>query len=1072
MSFKSWLNNFKSFKKLDNIEPYCPRDMESLTWITPLWKMKISDTQYEELKKELIYAFETNNAFKKRKLSKEAALFCAEWWRREYNGRQPSKIRVLDDLGLHQSHLREFFKYAEKGLKELRISPVRIKMDYKFRTLLMQGGLPIGHIKNSGDALSNYQRFMVGLIRYVKNISINWNNYSFIKTLDCYNYLPKTFRDDGIFELSLLIANAIITNNDEILPYDVTDDYWNEFTQELKRNARSVSYKVPFVVKWKAVKEKGNIQLFYTLECARKVSESFIHDNNIPDCFSFSIYINNRIAASYRLDTDNVFNSASSNIIFERWNEEPVLSTHIKTDTNAITEITIPNCTAPDLDSPLLFVQADTEEKIWDLKTSTVGSTKSTVLYTNSWIIESEPKTFEKVKLGDLELNWSSFSEKIELKNSHTGESYTFDQNESPYFHEFLNWNLDWVQDANYKILISDPQVRVYGEGQEKLAASRYKICFRKYRDTTWYGLGQQSLPIGLIEFKIIYPDKKFGIEKFYYIGPLKIDYSEMGDVSGSIRINWNGGSIYPLLDQSGLSLNEKGKCFWEVRRDNNSELVYSEKIGFRLQPNSNSPELDLFIATPFKGISIIGLKGENIHSNRIISSSSLFAFIYVIMGHDSVPFKVYHKENPNVVIRGQLKQGINSLSRFDDDIRKLYDLYGAETFDENSNVRIVLGSGSHSKSVEVRDFNLYAKKEGEFEAIRIVNNRNEMQSVDFSGKLFAVSVNCYHEDIQVVELINENEHFIFNADEKLDKFIVFTDKFNNNRAVDLIVPRYFDFTSNGKDIEAAVSGLSPQEANILELLVLLEKSGPLDDEWKKVHKYFIIAVNYNLPFKTFNHFRAIARTPGLLAKLFISLSQSNEVKNAIPLDYIQNALVLFEQEFAVAWHWLNTKNHWEKAIDWLLSGLPSFLHGSTLISLYRQINELLDHSLFNYRKDLVNRLLSEDCETMAIPPTISQVNEIRSKLGANQNYPESEIFIHDEWAFLFRNAANSSFPQFIRSFLFSPVKAALAFMGKDLSIWEPENLLTRRVINFYRQLKPNEYLELFENMVCQLKKK
>src|SRR5690606_21968165 len=102
-----------------------------------------------------------------------------------------------------------------------------------------------------------------------------------------------------------------------------------------------------------------------------------------------------------------------------------------------------------------------------------------------------------------------------------------------------------------------------------------------------------------------------------------------------------------------------------------------------------------------------------------------------------------------------------------------------------------------------------------------------------------------------------------------------------------------------------------------------------------------------------------------------------------------------------------------------------------------------LDHSLFNYRKDLVNRLLSEDCETMAIPPTISQVNEIRSKLGANQNYPESEIFIHDEWAFLFRNAANSSFPQFIRSFLFSPVKAALAFMGKDLSIWEPENLLT-----------------------------
>ena len=59
--------------------------------IDPLWKLKVTDEEYEELKEFL--HIEIKNSFNPN-CEREATLYFAEWWKREYSGGHHKKYDV------------------------------------------------------------------------------------------------------------------------------------------------------------------------------------------------------------------------------------------------------------------------------------------------------------------------------------------------------------------------------------------------------------------------------------------------------------------------------------------------------------------------------------------------------------------------------------------------------------------------------------------------------------------------------------------------------------------------------------------------------------------------------------------------------------------------------------------------------------------------------------------------------------------------------------------------------------------------------------------------------------------
>lgn len=213
------------------------RNRSSITPNMPLWKLKLTEEEYTNLKETL-----AQNICRLEDFGIEAALCYAEWWRRDYNGGIPSREDVAVGLGLPHYCWEQLYKAARQGLKSHGFAFIHsLKGNEYFRTLLNQGGLPVNYIKN-GTNLGGFSRFLLGLVEELSSINIDWddNNLDLIKNFNCIAYLGKAFKNDNIYDVSLQIAHAIISEEDRWLPYDDADSSLSELTKSLKREYRRV----------------------------------------------------------------------------------------------------------------------------------------------------------------------------------------------------------------------------------------------------------------------------------------------------------------------------------------------------------------------------------------------------------------------------------------------------------------------------------------------------------------------------------------------------------------------------------------------------------------------------------------------------------------------------------------------------------------------------------------------------------------------------------------------------------------------------------------------------------------
>ena len=1044
--------------------------MENINWQIPLWKMKITNDQYEELKQNLHNAFISPNKQGIQGLAKEAALYYAEWWRREYDGGSPSKEALAKNLSL-TIYTSELYELARKGGKDLNIEPIVIVSNKLwFRSLLIQGGLPINHIHSNSQNLSYFKTFLRGLVSYTKSVYINWNDCSFIENLPCTNRLPESFQNEGIYQLSLQIARAIYEEDDELFPYDAKEGDWKGLTDDLKAAPNiQFSHNVPFVLKWKMVKLNDELKLNYNVEFAKKISKAYIEEHHLTICNSFSLYLQNQFIATYVRSMDNEFICREKRFVNFLWKGEPVISLQLKKDNNQIIDTTAPNSFAPDFENPLLLVEAD---GYWNFKSGISDLNRNAIIYPHGWECDNISRIGMEVKLINDKLNWYEFSGSVTLKNLITNEEIVFDNTLTTYSLEFAGWSIDWVQHANYKILALEPDIRLYDENMERVKAK--SIFYREYRSSIWKKYEKGLLPIGLLEFKIELPDRKFIKEKFYYTGSLNCILDSISSNNGVISWEWKYGSISPLTGQQGLEISEMNNKSWRIARQNN-HANYPDITKFRLLPEPNeinSPYLEIAVASPFKGVVLLNSHGEEIPNDQILCRASLYGYRYVVMGQ-SVNTEVFHSQNPDAIITGRMEPGVSHLSRFEDNIREMFLLRGSDPFDKDSKVKIKIIQDGSEKSIFIKEYNMFSKRNVENRSISISDNSENKIPIDYQGQLYGLAVDCKSEDIVVEELQKANNSFFFNEEEELYKFILFSDKI----ADDQIVPRYYNFFNEPSvQLICEPNSLTPQEKNIIRIKESLEYADAFDEnlqfseDWKKVVQYYNLVIRYSLPFKTLNCFRAIASSPLLMVKMTYLLWQNQTVNK----DDLLHGLSRFENELAVAWHWIRIE-HWTSAINWLLLKFPVSFHHLIKENIFECRNSLLRYTLQTEASE-IKYLVGYN----SIPnyPQVSQpsnqrIHEIRQKIGGNRNLNDNFIEIPDEWFSLFGNAFQLNLPpttKYIRSLLLSPVKAALTVTGQDDSLWknDEKNVEMRRTINFYRQALPSEY---FEILICMVKR-
>ena len=167
----------------------------------PLWKYMLNNDDFEKLLEELRFS---------RPLSidpRDVTLYYAEWWKKSYQEGIPNKQDIFKSLSGNPKfnfNQEDFYKLAIRGARMLGVKWITKQNTLYFRTLLLQGGLPLTHIsENQGK----YQAFLLAVLEEQPDTIED-----FIFKPHIINLLPISSQNDIIYENCFEIVKSILHN--------------------------------------------------------------------------------------------------------------------------------------------------------------------------------------------------------------------------------------------------------------------------------------------------------------------------------------------------------------------------------------------------------------------------------------------------------------------------------------------------------------------------------------------------------------------------------------------------------------------------------------------------------------------------------------------------------------------------------------------------------------------------------------------------------------------------------------------------------------------------------------------
>ncbi len=1051
----------------------------------PLWKMNVRDDEYVEL------AAVVQKAISEGKFAnhgKEFALFYAESWRRKYDGGWISKDSVAAYAGISHDMAGTLFQYAKAALPSLHIPVIRQNNNLYFRTLLLQGGLPMAYIKQKNQGFNKFKDFLKQMVRELSQLAVDWEDIDVVKSLNCIRYLPKSYHDENIYALSLQIVRAIVEERDDLLPYDTSTIELKDLTTMLKTERdrmRRQTITHPLTINW-ALKIEDGVDggkgvFRYSLGSAKTIRSEMVNGLKPDECFQFDLFVSQSYVATYkkvRLESDE---QEGRSAIYKRlnsdnkefvWNGESVVEVKLLCDNgDELFPSVINNC-APNLSTPQLFQK---KEGVY-VQQQGYSSPECIVLHTPAW----SANLSDSAK--SILLNGESYrltlcpsmdeNQFIVFTESQTGEVIELQNRTSKYSAIFEDVFLPWLEKANYALLAKHLCISVYDEQGMRVTA-KPRILYREKGAQDWLDYSdRRTIKPGIVSIRVEFPDGSSDEKRFYFIGDLGFETSEAKATSACVKCKSNWGNVKPIAQENvRYELEEKTySCVtWKVNRTPDT-LKFPSTCSFEIV-NPGNPVLKISIPSPYNGLCLVKNEDELVRDGAVLSFNEFASYRILCAGDQPYSIRIGYKdvhghEHP-INIYQNVKNGTTPLSNFEDSINRIFNVYGLNPFDQSAAVELAIGD----KTYQMRHFTRASRLISSKNALGVhtsgfwgSNLRSALEDAfaKHDGNLFACRLSGPTDEFSPEVLQFERQecgHFVPPQDIDDGDYVVFSDAYDVHR----VIPRRYRVVGGYLYDDSAQTSVA--QDSIRAWAEVLEKQGVSDaNSWGKISSYIEIAEKYRLPFRTFKAISAAASSPVLMTKLLFCLVEDDK------LDALTSAILRIEQECAMAIHWNQpeivseqfqeaTKDCSPREQIKFFEELNAGLRNIMTMTLDADVAEMMTRFLCGNHSNKKNDWL-----------TNAEVNEFRSRAigkntgkDINSDMPVQEFPLKREYY----DKSIQMLP-YQETLIRAPLYVYEYTQGWNDGLWEstPESIQRRMIINFYRMHYKYTYYTILAEML------
>jgi hypothetical protein len=1008
----------------------------------PLWKYNLSDEEYDELKAHLSQ-IDTNDFD-----PQDITLFYAEWWKNEYHGGLPTKMDVYNSLKSCNLYFDDFYKFAKRGAVLFGIKWIQRENRLYFRTLLMQGGLPINHMLNNSGV---YTRFLK------KVLEINPSNIEeFMYEDDIIGILPFATRNEAVYESCLQISKAIWSGDQEYLEIfenkRTTTTSFKKITDELKKHKEEVEKiikkRTKFRAYWilKKTSEENTIKLHFNFpEIIDK--NDFTDLTQIPELelkAEYNLIINELLVFKFKKNIKGnykVFWFNNSNIYWD--GEETKPDIYLSTMNGKRFDFPILMIDNPRITEPTLWTQKTEFEWILNQGKYCIKE-QAACLFSEEWL--ALDKNYLPIEITQQNLKWVEFEGELELTKK---EETIFFKTNNTSFEWFVKEDKPkWVVKSNIPIVTKLPQIVAYTKSGERIQS--IELSWRLYGDIVWNKWNNSNLPSGCIEYKI----KAVGCEErdyFYNIGTLYLCFVSESNNSTEAKI---------LIEQNcNLELEIKKNELFETEFNNN-EIVLKlfdfkktpKTVSITLNKPNQKRSLHLEIIPPFYGIKILDQQGNILEGNSTLLFGNFIGYRIAAPFQQNYFFiKLYNTQKPKIKIIKNLNNSIIPLREYEELAMRLFRL--TDTMNKNSSVSVELYDSNETliSTYFIKNHNKSLSYDYENEQVNI-----RLKEPETEIDLFAIPLDCSPSNIELISLNKGDDRFIFPFT-IAEKFIIISE-INNNKNNSKLLPC---FISTNQDNQPTT--IIDRKQRIKNHIANLKSQNANEYSWERLRKYYKICINHEIPFSTFDIFRAAASTPELATKLFCFLSIYNDDDN-----FIYKTCNELENDLGFCFHWIS-KCYWEKAVVWIIESF-NLLETSEEIKLLKE----MIYSLINSSEPIEwFNIIAEFTINNKINTNIdfhlnTEIQKLRQYLGEKvlnelpyDNNCTVELkecpTISDEFIGIFPVTKDN---YLIKILLKVPIAVALSISGKDEFIWHDseKDERIRRNIQYCQWIAPDWY--------------